>query len=206
MEENNVQTIVDAPINKETEPTIKEEPPKLINKENLTLEELKNLIDTNEGFKAWLSSEKDRHFSTSLNTWKENNLGKEVEREITKRYPAETDEQKKLRELELKLQSIEQEAKLKEIKANTMRIINDKKLDSQILDFVLSDNEETTTSNIEKLESLIDKLVNERIEQKYKSTNNTPSKSVSDATVSEYDKLAQAGDVRGMLLSKLNIK
>ena len=92
----------------------------LINKDNLTLEELKNIINGNEGFKAWLSSEKDRHFSTSLNTWKENNLSKEVEKEISKRYPAETEEQKKLRDLELKLQAMEQESKMKEIKANTL--------------------------------------------------------------------------------------
>ena len=175
----------------------------LINKENLTLEELKNIINENEGFKAWLSSEKDRHFSTSLNTWKENNLSKEVEKEISKRYPAETEEQKKLRDLELKLQAMEQESKMKEIKANTMRVINDKQLDSEILDFVLSDNEETTIANIDKFEGLIDRLANKRLEEKYKNANTTPSQSVGQATLSEYEKSRAAGDVRGMLLAKI---
>ena len=178
----------------------------LINKENLTLEELKNIINGNEGFKAWLSSEKDRHFSTSLNTWKENNLAKEVEKEISKRYPAETEEQKKLRDLELKLQSMEQESKMKEIKANTMRVINDKKLDSEILDFVLSDNEEVTISKIDKLESLIDKLATQRVEEKYKQANTTPSTSIGEATLSEYDRSRSKGDVRGMLLARINNK
>ena len=178
----------------------------LINKENLTLEELKNIINGNEGFKAWLSSEKDRHFSTSLNTWKENNLSKEVEKEISKRYPAETEEQKKLRDLELKLQSMEQESKMKEIKANTMRVINDKKLDSEILDFVLSDNEEVTISKIDKLESLIDKLATQRVEEKYKQANTTPSTSIGEATLSEYDRSRSKGDVRGMLLARINNK
>ena len=175
----------------------------LINKENLTLEELKNIINENEGFKAWLSSEKDRHFSTSLNTWKENNLSKEVEKEISKRYPAETEEQKKLRDLELKLQAMEQESKMKEIKANTMRVINDKQLDSEILDFVLSDNEETTIANIDKFEGLIDRLANKRLEEKYKNANTTPSQSVGQATLSEYEKSRAAGDVKGMLLAKI---
>lgn len=178
----------------------------LINKENLTLEELKNIINGNEGFKAWLSSEKDRHFSTSLNTWKENNLSKEVEKEISKRYPAETEEQKKLRDLELKLQSMEQESKMKEIKANTMRVINDKKLDSEILDFVLSETEEVTISKIDKLESLIDKLATQRVEEKYKQANTTPSTSIGEATLSEYDKSKSKGDVRGMLLARINNK
>ena len=178
----------------------------LINKENLTLEELKNIINGNEGFKAWLSSEKDRHFSTSLNTWKENNLSKEVEKEISKRYPAETEEQKKLRDLELKLQSMEQESKMKEIKANTMRVINDKKLDSEILDFVLSETEEVTISKIDKLESLIDKLATQRVEEKYKQANTTPSTSIGEATLSEYDRSRSKGDVRGMLLARINNK
>ena len=178
----------------------------LINKENLTLEELKNIINGNEGFKAWLSSEKDRHFSTSLNTWKENNLAKEVEKEISKRYPAETEEQKKLRDLELKLQSMEQESKMKEIKANTMRVINDKKLDSEILDFVLSETEEVTISKIDKLESLIDKLATQRVEEKYKQANTTPSTSIGEATLSEYDKSRYKVDVRGMLLARINKK
>lgn len=178
----------------------------LINKENLTLEELKNIINGNEGFKAWLSSEKDRHFSTSLNTWKENNLSKEVEKEISKRYPAETEEQKKLRDLELKLQSMEQESKMKEIKANTMRVINDKKLDSEILDFVLSETEEVTISKIDKLESLIDRLATQRVEEKYKQANTTPSTSIGEATLSEYDRSRSKGDVRGMLLARINNK
>jgi hypothetical protein len=187
----------------ETKAMVDEPKADLINKENLTLEELKNIINENEGFKAWLSSEKDRHFSTSLNTWKENNLSKEVEKEISKRYPAETEEQKKLRDLELKLQAIEQESKMKELKANTMRVINDKQLDSEILDFVLSDNEETTIANIDKFEGLVERLANKRLEEKYKNANTTPTQSVGQATLSEYEKSMAAGDVRGMLLAKI---
>ena len=197
--ENNQEVIV----NEEIKAEVEESKAALINKENLTLEELKNIINENEGFKAWLSSEKDRHFSTSLNTWKENNLSKEVEKEISKRYPAETEEQKKLRDLELKLQAMEQESKMKELKANTMRVINDKQLDSEILDFVLSDNEETTIANIDKFEGLIERLANKRLEEKYKNANTTPSQSVGQATLSEYEKSMAAGDVRGMLLAKI---
>mgnify|MGYP003471965138 FL=1 len=197
--ENNKEVIVKEEIKAEVE----ESKAALINKENLTLEELKNIINENEGFKAWLSSEKDRHFSTSLNTWKENNLSKEVEKEISKRYPAETEEQKKLRDLELKLQAMEQESKMKELKANTMRVINDKQLDSEILDFVLSDNEETTIANIDKFEGLVERLANKRLEEKYKNANTTPSQSVGQATLSEYEKSMAAGDVRGMLLAKI---
>ena len=187
----------------ETKAMVDEPKADLINKENLTLEELKNIIDTNEGLKSWLSSEKDRHFSTSLNTWKENNLTKEVEKEISKRYPAETEEQKKLRDLELKLQAMEKESRLKEVKTNAMKVINDRKLDSEILDFVITENEETTLSNIDKIESLIEKLATQRLEEKYKNANTTPTTSTGNAIISEYEKRKANGDVKGMLLAKL---
>src|SRR5690606_40465389 len=45
-----------------------------------------------EVFQKWLQSEKDRHFSKGLETWKENNLSSIVEEEIKKRYPEETEE------------------------------------------------------------------------------------------------------------------
>ena len=201
MENNQVQEEVI--VKEEIKAEVEESKAALINKENLTLEELKVIINENEGFKAWLSSEKDRHFSTSLNTWKENNLSKEVDKEISKRYPEETAEQKKLRDLELKLQAMEQESKMKEIKANTMKVINDKQLDSEILDFVLSDNEEVTIAKIDKFEGLIERLANKRLEEKYKNANTTPSQSVGQATLSEYEKSMAAGDVRGMLLAKI---
>ena len=98
---------------------------------------------------------------------------------------------------------MEQESKMKELKANTMRVINDKQLDSEILDFVLSDNEETTIANIDKFEGLVERLANKRLEEKYKNANTTPSQSVGQATLSEYEKSMAAGDVRGMLLAKI---
>ena len=101
---------------------------------------------------------------------------------------------------------MEQESKMKEIKANTMRVINDKKLDSEILDFVLSDNEEVTVAKIDKLESLINKLATQRVEEKYKNANTTPNASIGEATLSAYDKSMAKGDVRGMLLARINNK
>jgi hypothetical protein len=98
---------------------------------------------------------------------------------------------------------MEQESKMKELKANTMRVINDKQLDSEILDFVLSDNEETTIANIDKFEGLIERLANKRLEEKYKNANTTPTQSVGQATLTEYEKSKAAGDVRGMLLAKI---
>ena len=129
--------------------------------------------------------------SGTLNALNPHGIGNEFANEIADRL------------LELKLQAMEQESKMKELKANTMRVINDKQLDSEILDFVLSDNEETTIANIDKFEGLVERLANKRLEEKYKNANTTPSQSVGQATLSEYEKSRAAGDVRGMLLAKI---
>ena len=55
-------------------------------------------------------------------------------------------------------------------------------------------------AKIDKLESLINKLATQRVEEKYKTANTTPHASIGEATLSAYDKSMAKGDVRGMLL------
>ena len=102
MEETKVQeTEVTETESKETEAKETEDKKStLINLDNLTSADLDKLYSENEIVKQYIEKQKDSHFSKSLKTWKQNNLAAEVEKEIAKRFPAETAEQKRIRELE----------------------------------------------------------------------------------------------------------
>lgn len=186
------------------EPQVDEPSKKLVDLETLTLEELRSLIDKNDTFKGWLNAEKDSHFSKSLNTWKENNLGKEVEKELSKRIPAETPEQKQIREMQLKLEKMEYENNRKELTAKALKLASEKQLDAELVDFVIADSEESTVARMSKLENILDGLVNRRVEEKYRASASKPATSTSDAIMSEYDKCVKDGNVTGMLKHKLN--
>ena len=56
-------------------------------------DQLESYLDSEEG-KKLLQPRLDKYFTKGLETWKANNLKKEVEAEINKRFPPETEEAK----------------------------------------------------------------------------------------------------------------
>ena len=76
-------------------------------KSALEFENIKPLFASNDDFKSFLDSEKDKHADKALKTWKANNLDKIIQSEILKATQVkETPEQKAIRELEAKLDAM----------------------------------------------------------------------------------------------------
>lgn len=78
---------------------------------------------SNAVLKSELDSEKDKHHSTALDTWKTNNLKKLIE-EVNKRNPTETPEQKRIRELEEKLEENERKEKVAAMKEKALEHVS----------------------------------------------------------------------------------
>lgn len=176
--------------------------PKLVNIDNLTSEDIKKLVLGNEMAKKWFEQEKDSHFSKSLNTWKQNNLTKEVEKEILKRYPTETPEQLKIRELEQKFIALEKEKEQKEVTAKALKVLSEKKLPVEFMDLLVGQDETSTLANIEKLEMTFNKAVAQAVDTKFKEHGRKPEQG---QRVSAYTHHQKRGDVKSMLKSKMNI-
>jgi len=136
----------------------------------LSVEEMQQLFSENQDYKKWLDSEKDKHFSKGLETWKKNNLQKLIDEEISKRYPAETPEQRKVRELEEKIKQMEQEKTKEALKNKALTVLSEKKLPSSIVDFMIGDSEESTLSNLAKFEEVFNTHIQNAIEEKLKSS------------------------------------
>lgn len=68
-----------------------------------TAEGVKEFLETDEG-KKFLQPILDGNFTKGLDTWKKNNLEKEVQKLYDEKHPPETEADKRLRELEKKLQ------------------------------------------------------------------------------------------------------
>ena len=101
----------------------------------ITLEQVQSFLAENEDAKKWHSSQLDSHFTKSLKTWKENNLNKEVEKEIAKRFPAETEDQKRIREMQQKIEQMEAENKRKDLFASATKKANEVGLPIDMVDF-----------------------------------------------------------------------
>ena len=77
--------------------------------EVLTATHIENYLGNSEGQKL-MQPKLDKYFNKGLETWKQNNLEKLIDEEIAKRYPEETPEMRKIKELEQKLAEKEREA------------------------------------------------------------------------------------------------
>lgn len=116
----------------------------------LTLEAFKGKLKDKD-FKAFLESENDKYFTKALNTWKENNLEKELEPFIKDKYPElVTDPMaKKLAELEKQLADEKAANARKDLLTQAMKYAADKKLPASIVEKCLGEDIDKTKEFID---------------------------------------------------------
>lgn len=134
----------------------------------ITTDRVQNFLSTNEDGKKILQKEKDTHFTKSLETWKNNNLNSLVETEIAKKFPAETEEQKKLRQLQDAFEAEKKNRARSDLKNKAITHLTSKGIPLDFADYFLGDDEETTTTNLQKLEGIYQTSIQQAVENKFK--------------------------------------
>ena len=134
----------------------------------LTLEHVQTFINENEDAKKWLSSEKDKFFSKSLESWKMKNLESLIEAEVAKRNPAKTVHEIKLEELQRKFEAMEKANQRASIEKYAIKEANELQLPIELANFCIADSEEDTLSNLTTFKKAIDELVQQQVDQRLK--------------------------------------
>lgn len=130
-------------------------------------------LDTEEG-KKFLQPKLDSFFSKGLESWKEKTLPTILEEEIKKRNPEETAEQKRIRELEDKINN-QEKANLKiKLDAQTTKELSNKGLPVGLVDYLNFDTEEVMRDSIVKLEEMLKPFVDKAVELRLRDTGKTP--------------------------------
>jgi signal-transduction protein with cAMP-binding, CBS, and nucleotidyltransferase domain len=143
---------------------------------NITLETFKEKVKGDKDFKAFLDSSNDKHAEKYLSTWKQNNLQKLIDEAVAKANPQETPEQKQIRELTLKYENMQKESLRKDLTNKAIKIATDKKIPVELVDYLIGENEETTTKNLEKLESVFGTHIESVVADRLKGSSYTPPK------------------------------
>lgn len=142
---------------------------------HMSVEEMQQLFSENQDYKKWLDSEKDKHFSKGLETWKKNNLQKLIDDEIKKRFPEADPKDVKLKELEAKIQQMEQEKLRESLKNKALTLATEKKLPiHQLIDFLIGQDEESTIQNLAKFEEVWTQNLQILVDEKLKTSGVTP--------------------------------
>lgn len=146
-------------------------PLKFKDKNVMTDKDLLHLID----------SERDK----GIEGFKKNGMLKIIEQEVAKRTDnSETPEQKRIRELEERLDKADKDKQYAEMTARYKDILSEKKIPSNLINMMLGEDDEKTDENIKifenSMKSYIDNQVQERLNGGYKppieetgKTNNT---------------------------------
>jgi len=110
----------------------------------------------------------DKYHSKSLDTWKSNNLESIIEEEVVKRNPGETDEQKRIRALEQKLQAAEEKERRVRLESHAQSLASQQGLPSDLVGFFVGGDEVSTEGNIEKFKSTLDDYVQATIKSRFR--------------------------------------
>lgn len=143
----------------------------------VTLDDIKKLATENEDLSKWIASEKDRHFNKGLETWKEKTLPGLIDEEVKKRNPEKTSEQIELENLRLEIGKMQKEKQRESMRAMAKDHAIEQKLPHALVDFFVSDDEESTKSNLETLGKVWNESLKGAVGETFKQNGREPHRS-----------------------------
>jgi len=131
-------------------------------------------LDSEEG-KKLLQPKLDTYASKAITThdekFKLNELPKLINEAVAKANPQETPEQKKIRELEERINQSDSAKAKSELTNQALKIMQDKKLPTNLAEYFIGKDEATTIANLSALEQVfntnVESLVAERLGKGY---------------------------------------
>lgn len=123
----------------------------------LTLDAFKEKIVADPAFKSYMDSEKDKHSVKSLETWKANNLQKEVDAKVKELYPEQDPKDTEMTKLKAEMEKMKAESLRKDLTNKTLKSLTEKKLPQELAEFIVGADEESTNKNLESLAGIFSK-------------------------------------------------
>ena len=142
----------------------------------LSLDVVQSWLNEQEDGKKWLQSFSDTRVTEAIKTYKEKTLPKLLDEEIQKRYPAETEEQKKIRDLQMQMEQFQQQAQREKLNNVALSKATEAGVPSSLVQYLVGADEETTISNIEAFQTEFDKAVQLAVDKKFAAGGYTPPK------------------------------
>lgn len=142
---------------------------------SIGLDQFKQVLEGNKEVKAYYQSALDSGIGKGVATFKEKTLPGIIEEELKKaNNKKKTPEQLELEELKAKFEALEKEKAKADMTTKYTKVLTEKGLNTDLINFVLGENDETTTQNIESIEKIINGAVDNGVKNKLSSSSYTP--------------------------------
>ena len=138
---------------------------------------VKTFLETDAG-KKLIQPMLDSYFTKGLESWKEKTMPGLIEEEIKKKFPDETEEQKRLRKLEEELAKERQARAKSELINKATTLATQKGLPVEVVHYFVGQDEEETVNNLTALENIWQSNIEKVVSEKFKENGRTidPSK------------------------------
>jgi hypothetical protein len=139
----------------------------------ITPESVTAFLSTDDG-KKLLQPQLDSYHAKGLESFKKTSLPKLIDEEVTKRHPGETEEQKRIRKIEQDNQTLQKEISKGKMKDSLISKAKADSLPVELLDFLIADDETTTTANYTKVLTAINSIIDKKVQEIFKNNGITP--------------------------------
>ncbi len=157
----------------------------------LNLENVKLFLNENYDAKRWIDSEKDRHYQKAFETWKNNNYSKEIDKEIKKRFPEKDEKDIELERMKAEFEKMKAESTREKLRNKAIKVASEKQLPSDLVDYFVGEDEESTTKNLETLNTIFSNHIKKAVEDKLKDGSYVPPGSEKDKKDPDLDAFMQ---------------
>lgn len=157
----------------------------------VNIESVKEFVEKDEAGKKYLQSVTDAAVTKGINTFKEKSMPALLEDEIKKKFPAETEEQKRLRVLEDDNKKFQNEVRRANLLNKAMQVATEKGLPVKLISNFLGEDEDTTLKNLELLEQEFSGSVKNVVENRFKDEGrNPPQSNTQEKMIDELSKMS----------------
>ena len=163
-------------------------------KSMLSLDNFKDLVATNKDFKSYMDSEKDKYNAKALETWKANNLEKLIDEKVKELHPEEDPKDTELAKLKREMENMKKEKTKEQLTNKALKIATEKDLPTDLVDYFIGQDEESTNKNLETLEKVFTEKLQATVKERLKDNSYTPPKNDDNKGSNTYSNLVKNAD------------
>lgn len=141
----------------------------------ITPDRVGNFLESEDG-KKLLQPRLDTYHSKGLETWKTNNLNKLVDEEVKKRFPQADPKDVELNKMKLMIEQMQKDTTKKELTNKALKIAQEKKLPTELVDYFIGNDEESTINNLTALEKIFSTQLEAAVAERIKGSGYIPPK------------------------------
>lgn len=123
----------------------------------IKLDGVKKFLEENDEGKTYLQSATDKRVTEGIETFKKNNLQSLVDAEYKKQHPDADPKDTEMAKLKTQIEQMQKETAKKDLTNKALKAMTDKKLPTDLVNFIVGEDENTTKKNLKTLTDVLSK-------------------------------------------------